>query len=282
MGPAVKTPAAKPSITAHWRFPNEATPQGTSAYYSLRFSSPDLRDGLASLVAWRYLVRGILQEVRDPGVARLKLQWWREELAGMAEGRSSHPLSVVLRPLVDRHRLPLEPFLRMARQVEDEILGRPTADAQSLQLAGDADLGALFELMTRVHGITDPEILAEARSLGTFSALVYRIRDSGWLARQGRSPVPLDWLRAAGIDADALRQGSHRARLPEWLAEMAHQALRVLAQCPDFSHLPPCVRIRTRILATLLHEMEAISFQLAEQRLSLTPLRKLWIAWRES
>ena len=70
--------------------------------------------------------------------------------------------------------------------------------------------------------------------------------------------------------------------LPEWLAEIAHQALRVLAQCPDFSHLPPCVRIRTCILATLLHEMEAISFQLAEQRLGLTPLRKLWIAWRES
>ena len=65
---------------ASWHFPNPATPLGSSTYYSLRFSPPGLRDDLAILAAWRHQVRIILVEVSDPGVARLKLQWWREEL----------------------------------------------------------------------------------------------------------------------------------------------------------------------------------------------------------
>ena len=63
-----------------WLFPNRATPPGSSAYYSVRFAPLRLRHDLAAVLAWRHEVRAILEEVSDPGVARLKLNWWIEEM----------------------------------------------------------------------------------------------------------------------------------------------------------------------------------------------------------
>lgn len=269
------------SPPAAWRFPNPATPLGSSTYYSLRFSPPGLRDDLAILAAWRHQVRAILVEVSDPGVARLKLQWWREELDKLPGGQPSHPLSQALQAVVSRHQLPLPPFFQMAGQVEEEILRRPLPDSAALIRACDADLGALFELMAVCHDLANPARIASARTNGAFCALVYRIRDSGWLARQGRAPIPMDLLAPHNLTPDALRQGPHRARLPEWLPELARQAQALSARSPDhLSALPPFARVRTRILASLLREINALSYQVVDQRLSLTPLRKLWIAWR--
>ena len=118
-------PEASP---ASWGFPNLATPLGSSTYYSLRFSPPPLRDDLAILAAWRHQVRAILEDVSDSGVARLKLQWWREEAGRLDKGKPSHPLSQALQPLVARHR-----FVRPQRV--NRVLGLPMYYAAQLLLA---------------------------------------------------------------------------------------------------------------------------------------------------
>ena len=46
--------------------------------------------------------------------------------------------------------------------------------------------------------------------------------------------------------------------------------------------MPACIRARTLILESLLRELETDGFDVADQRIGLTPLRKLWLAWRES
>lgn len=268
------------NLPTSWRFPNPATPLGSSTYYSIRFSPAEGRDDLAILAAWRHQVRAILVEVSDPNVARLKLQWWREDLERPPGGRPGHPLSQAVRAVVGRHQLPLRPFLQMADQVQEEILRHRLPDLAALIRACDIDLGALYELMALCQDPIKAADLATVRTLGAYCALVYRIRDSGWLARQGRAPIPMEFLTPHNLTPEALRIGPHRARLPEWLPELARQAQAL--QGPSFLSpaLPTFARVRARILGFLLKEIEALSFQVADQRVSLTPARKLWIAWR--
>jgi phytoene synthase len=264
-----------------WSFPNRATPLGSSAYYSVRFAPARLRDDLAALVAWRQQVRAILDEVSDPGVARIKLQWWREELERTHAGAPRHPLSHALMPALRGHRLPTEPFLQMASEVEAGILRRQPRDETSLDKASRRDQGALFELMTRCHGTSVPEVLDTARRLGAFCARVYLIRDSGALARLGRAVFPADLLEGYGLSAEALTQREHRTRLPELLAVAAAEARRSLPTEGQISCLPVAARARAAILGSLLDELERSGFALADQSVRLTPLRKLWLAWRE-
>lgn len=263
-----------------WRFPNRATPPGSSAYYSVRFSPAPLRNDLAVLLAWHREIWTILDEVSDPGVARLKLQWWREELERTATGTPRHPLSALLAPLLAEGRLPTMPFLRIADRVEADILRRQPADEEALTRACEDDLGALFELLALAQGPADGDTLAAARNLGAFCTRVYLIRDSGALARRGRAVIPEDRLRAAGLSSAALTGQAPRTYLPQLLPTSALTARRSRAAAADGPPLPPALRIRAAILSALLAEIEDTGFDVADQRIGLTPLRKLWIGWR--
>jgi phytoene synthase len=265
---------------AEWRFPNPATPAGSSAYYSIRFAPAPLRDTLAALFGWRQQVRLILDEVSDPGVARLKLDWWRDELGRCAAGAPRHPLSLILSPAMAVHALPAAPFLAVADRVETELRGRRAAGDDAARTAAEQDLGSLFELAARCHGLTGAGELARARRLGGWCGQVRRIRDGGLLLRRGRDAVPESRLAAAGLTPEALASAEHRHRLPG-LVEPLARALEDQRPTPaETASMPAALRIQARIHAVLLAELARSGYAVTDQRIGLTPLRKLWIAWR--
>jgi phytoene synthase len=277
--PAPETPAG----SAEWRYPNRATPPGSSLYYAVRFAPRELRDTLATLAGFRHEVRAILDEVSDPGVARLKLDWWRDEIRRTLEGAPRHPLSHVLcatlKPAAFGDGLPAGPFLAMADAVEHALRHERPADTAALRAADTQDLGALFELLARVHGERDENATASARRIGGWCAGVRRLRDAGLLLRRDRSVLPTDTLAAAGLGHEALASTEHRHRLPQLLAPEA-EALRAAAPVAASDAVPRALRIQQRIHEALLEELRRSELAVVDQRIGLTPLRKFWIAVR--
>lgn len=272
-----------PATAAEWGFPNRATPPGSSAYYSVRLAPLGLRDDLATVLAWHHEIRAVPDRVSDPGVAAAKLQWWGEELDRTCTGEARHPLSLALAPVMARHRLPHEAFLRLADQASTELAGHHPTDRAALEAACEADLGTLFELLARCHGVAEPETLAAARRLGSFCSQIYLIRDSGLHLRRGRAFLPADRLAALGLSYQALGQAENGGQLRKLLAESAAAALAYRDQTPALATgLPTSLRVRGRILVALLAELDAEGFDLAQGRVGLTPLRKLWLGWREA
>ncbi len=265
-----------------WLFPNRATPPGSSAYYSVRFAPLRLRHHLAALLAWRHEVRAILDEVSDPGVARLKLNWWIDEIERTLGNEPRHPLSHALQRVISSHKLPAAPFRQIAAAVEAEVLRQTAADASAFDAACERDQGALCELMARCHGVHEATTLATARRLGGFCGRVYLIRDSGALMRRNRGIFHRAMLQEHGLSAAALAGSDRRERLPGLLAAAAQEARAALPPLDDFARLPACLRVRGAILRALLDELDQSRFDLADQYVGLTPLRKLWLAWRES
>ncbi len=274
------TAATAPAVAAQWRFPNRATPPGSSAYYSVRFARPALRDRVAALFAWRHEVRRIIDDVSDPGVARLKLDWWRDEIRRTLDGMPRHPLSHMLANGQHREALPIAPFLDQAQRVEDELSCRRSPDQPAQQQALQQDLGALFELLCRCHGISASEPLAIARQAGASCAQVRRMRDGGLLLRRSQEVLPQDVLDHAGLTHEQLASRDHRYRLPDLLSSMAAQLKEDLVRNTGAALLPRPVRIQIQIHDALLDVLIETGFAVVDQRIGLTPLRKLWIAWR--
>jgi phytoene synthase len=276
------TAADAPDGNAEWRYPNRATPAGSSFYYALRFAPASLRDLLAALVGWRQQVHAVLDEVSDPGVARLKLDWWRDEIQRTLDGAPRHPLSQVLvAELAQTGTAPLPAalFLSIADQVERELRRRRPADAAAIAAADEQDLGALFELLAHCHGAQDAQRLAAARRTGGWCEAVRRVRDAGLLLRRDRTVLPEETLAEAGLGHEALASAEHRGRLPTLLTPVAAQ----LAEQPSgagITELPRALRIQQRIHGALLRELRRSRLAVVDQRIGLTPLRKLWIALR--
>lgn len=283
---------------ANGGFPNQATPVGSSAYYSVRFAPTALRDDIALLFAWRGEMRNVLTVCSDPGVARMKLQWWREELARCSEDNAQHPLTRALAPVVKNRDLPRAPFLSMAGAAETAVMQQPPKDLRDLENRCDQDQGSLFELIGRCHGITEPDTAQYLRRLGAFCGLVCLIRDFGAYLRRDYNPLPAT-LTAGEEPAGRARIDVHRKHLqqlslhakelltavpPEYAEKRSGQANQ--SSAPSTSglpnSLPPSVTVQTAILLALLEEIQRENFSVLDQRVCLTPLRKLWIGWRAS
>jgi len=127
--------------------------------------------------------------------------------------------------------------------------------------------------------------LAYAHGVGLDFPLTNIIRAAGEDARRGRIYLRLDELRRHEVSAGELlrRETSERFRaLMRAQTERArfHYA-RALAALPaeDRRAQRPGL-VMAAIYRTLLDEIEAADFAVLNQRIALTPIRKLWIAWR--
>ncbi len=64
-------------------------------------------------------------EIGDPAESLRLLEWWREQLDAMYEGRASHPVYIALQGTVQRHKLPVEPFRDLIHAfVQDQTVKR--------------------------------------------------------------------------------------------------------------------------------------------------------------
>jgi phytoene synthase len=110
--------------------------------------------------------------------------------------------------------------------------------------------------------------------LGGFCALVYLMRDLGQHLRRDYNPLSADLPGHSTTQLD----GDYAAAL----AALARFTRERHARNPDFQQTPPALSVRAAILQALLNELEGAEFAVANQRICLTPLRKLWIGWRTS
>ena len=141
------------------------------------------------------------------------------------------------------------------------------------------------QLAAAIFGYSERATLKYAHDLGLAFQLTNIIRDVGEDARRNRIYLPQDELAQFGVtESDIL--ASHTS--PAFRALMAHQVARARSFYQQaLSALPATDRRSQRpglmmaaIYQTLLNEIENDNYQVLDRRISLTPLRKLWIAWR--
>jgi phytoene synthase len=249
----------------HWGFPNPATPLGSPAYYAVRFSTEHRRLGFALLLAWYREIRAIAAHPADPGAARLKLDWWRQELNATAHGEARHPLAVALQDALAV--TPGDAALAGIIDATEEEISQPTlADADAFTDACRRTGGNLFLGLGRFEQTAE---LARRTCMetGAYCDAVERIRLVAGCPHRlpaGLGPVALTTL-------DAAQRTIH---LESLLGAFDLPAGR----CP--AGLPEPAR-RLTALATGLHtKMRRRGYPVADTLIDRAPIAHLWTAWR--
>ena len=140
-------------------------------------------------------------------------------------------------------------------------------------------------LAAGIFGYRDERTPEYARQLGIAFQLTNIIRDVGEDARKNRIYLPMEDLKRFGVPAADLLQAKPS---PAFQALMGFEAERARSYYREAMAALPAVDRRAQrpglvmaaIYRTLLAEIERDGFRVLSQRTSLTPLRKLWIAWR--
>ncbi len=262
-----------------------AARRGASLHYSLLFTADTTRRRLLALHAVRHELCAIERECSDAQVARIKLQWWRDELQRAADGVAQHPAVQALCTSVAPDTLPLSGLLQLIDNLESglatvalptvEALLRHCRDIGGLTGALAVDLSGSHTAATRQHGA----------SLGTalqFLDLLFDLRAD---AIRGRLLLPGDELADYRVSAADLSRSDCSEAVRALLRVQIERARQLfddaLQQLPAADRWPQHhALIMAQLHIPVLNSLSVDPSRLLRERVALPAWRKLWIAWR--
>jgi phytoene synthase len=178
-----------------------------------------------------------------------------------------------------------EHLLQILEGMQMDLQQTRYLDYPSLQRYCHLVAGVVGEISAGIFGASAEATLAYARSLGQSLQLVNILRDVGEDARRGRVYLPISDLQRFDVKVADLLNGRY---VEGFEALMRFEAQRARSLYRDALALLPQADRRAQrpglimgaIYLSLLDELERTGFRVLHQRIALTPLRKLWIAWR--
>jgi len=260
-----------------------AAKSGSSFYYSFLFLEPLRRQAITALYAFCREVDDVVDECPDKLLARTKLAWWRAELTALFEGRPNHPVTQALATSLKTFSLPQEQLLEIIDGMEMDLDHVRYNDFKALHLYCYRVASVVGLLAAEIFGYRDRLTLKYAHDLGLAFQLTNIIRDVGEDARRGRIYLPQDELSRFGVTETDLLQACYGEGFRQLMAFQVGRARTMYQQA--FAQLPAADRkaqraglIMAAIYQATLDEIVRDNYRVLDQRISLPPLRKLWLA----
>jgi 15-cis-phytoene synthase len=267
----------------------KAAASGSSFYYAFLFLPKPKRAAITAFYAFCREVDDAVDETTDASVAATKLAWWSKEVDEAFAGQPHHPVMHALLPALTQLGLQgvvkgehLQQIIEGCRM---DLTQTRYLDQANLKQYCHLVAGVVGEVAAHIFGQQDAATTAYAHTLGQALQLTNILRDVGEDARKGRIYLPVAELQKFDVKAHEVLNAIHSERFVALMrdqAAKAHQlydaALALLLPVDRRAQKPSLMM--AAIYRDLLREIEHSNFQVLNQRISLTPLRKFWLAWK--
>jgi NADH dehydrogenase [ubiquinone] 1 alpha subcomplex assembly factor 6 len=173
------------------------------------FAPADHREDLFALYAFNIEIARIRETVREPILGQIRLQWWRDNLDQIMNGRTvGRPVADSLAELLKRRPLPRDRFDRLLDARERDMQEAPPADLDELALYVADSAGGLCALAAQLLGGGDEPTQAAAREVGQAWGLLGLLRAHSYHIKQRRLFLPMSLLAESRLDSEELLSGA--------------------------------------------------------------------------
>jgi phytoene synthase len=189
------------------------------------FAPPDSRPAILALIAFEHEIAKVREATSEPALGAIRLQWWRDALDEISEGRAvrRHPVALALAEAIETFDLPDMPFREMidARLLDFEEAPFATWEAQEEYGAATAgNLTALCALACGLGALTAMQDRAARRAGAAWSQAGLMRALPVWASRRS-TPFPVALEAELGLDRERLFAGKVDPALGEALRAMA-------------------------------------------------------------
>ncbi|HEY7608794.1 MAG TPA: squalene/phytoene synthase family protein [Alphaproteobacteria bacterium] len=175
-------------------------------FLSVLFAPAATRERLFALYAFNHEIAKVRETVSEPMLGHIRLQWWREAIAGLYEGKiGKHPVVEALAPaIVAATASARAGFEALIDAREFDLAGRAPATLVELESYCAGTSSQLLSLAADMLGAKGEATRARLRHLGIAWALIGLIRAIPFHARARRQYIPAEVAAASGLNEEAL------------------------------------------------------------------------------
>lgn len=252
-------------------------------YLTVLMAPVETRVALAALYGFHHEVARVPDLVSEALPGEIRLQWWRDAIAGQAHGDvGENPIFAALSAAMAEGTIQPVALQRLIDARAELLYGVTMRDLAALEIHLDATASALYRIAGEIVGLAD--IGHAAHHGGLAEGLTGIIRNLGFDASQGRVLLPQDRLMAHGASAEALFAGEAPAGLPVLIDELLERASDHLDACHiALKGAPSAQRAMFRPLALVAPRIALLRARRADYLASppeLSPLAIAWYLWR--
>jgi phytoene synthase len=255
-------------------------------YFAVLFSPAEARPALAALYAFALEIARVRERVSDALPGEMRLQWWRELLAGEARGDpGGSPVARGLLDAVARYSLPIAAFDVMIDARSSDLYDDLPPTVGDLEgYCGETSSVVMRLASLILSGGLDPGGAEAAGYAGVAYALAGLLRAYPWHAAAGRLHLPEDLMARHGLTREAAMSGVATPSLMGVLADLRALARQRLAQAgPGLAGLhrtPRLGMLPAALVSDYLNAMERPGYDPFRTRVDMPDLRRLWRYWR--
>jgi len=254
-------------------------------YLASLFAPAPRRPHLFALYAFNAEVAAVRERIAEPMAGEVRLQWWRDALAGRAAGGvDGNPVSAALIDTIARCSLPRERLegLIEARAFDLYNDAMPTGDAFRGYLRATA--ASLFELAGMILGGERAAIAQAAAPAGLAYGITGLLRVFPLHASRGQILLPGDLLSRSGAQVEDIVAGRSTPALFAALGELRADARAKLdAARTRIADLPAAARPALLPLALVegyLKAMDRPDYDPFKTPVEIPQWRRQWALWR--
>jgi 15-cis-phytoene synthase len=255
-------------------------------YASTLFVSAPERRALLALYAFNVEICRVHTQVSQPLPGEIRLQWWRDVLAGEGHGGvEGNPIAAELLLAVRSHRLPVERLSRLIEEHQFDLYNDPMPTMAALEGYINDTSSALFSLAAAVMGPPSSEVEHLARHAGLAQGIVEVMTRLPLDASQRRLFVPQQVLAKRDCDPEDIFAGKQTPKLREALDAVLDEARKHLDTAHVlFDSIASNVRPAFLPLMAVRRDLDLLARADNDPFVVRPPSRlaTLWTLWRAS
>lgn len=247
--------------------------------------APDARrPGLHALYTFQLEIARTAEQVSEPMLGRIRLEWWRETITGVREGKPRrHPVAEGLAKAGAAGWQEAD-FRLLIDARERDLEAAPVTDLQAMLAYAEATNAPLFRLAAEALGGQMDRSLSQ--TAGQAYGMIGLLRAVPFHAAQQRVLLPADMLAQQGLAPEQVYRENPDGRVLQVLTELGRTAREKLRQARQH-------RVQRALLPALLPlaladlhlaRMELSGFDPWAAQAPSAPLRRhirlLWAAMR--
>jgi len=249
------------------------------------FAPADRRAHLHALYAFNLEVARVRELAREPMAGEIRLQWWREVIAGTRPGEAAaNPVAAALLETIARFGLSSQTLADLIEARAFDLYDDPMPSMEAFAGYGRRTAAGLIELAAQVLGGASPGVCEAAVPAGIAYATTGLLRAFALHASRGQLYLPADVLERHGVSTSDVFAGRATEPLRAALAELRAFARGNLAAfAARRGELPAAVVpafLPVALVPAYLARMERRGYDPFTTPVDVPQWRRQWLLWR--